>query len=168
MPEEVCALRPPAGESRAEHDVGGPARDRLDQGRDLGRVVLEVGVLDHGDLAVEVRQRDADRRAFAAVLLADDDDVLPVLPVVEHTARAVGRTVVDDDDLLVELECVDTRKQLADGRGLVVDGHDEGDLGSGWLDEDERHAGRLGRRIGSGAHARPIGARRQALDGTAS
>ena len=44
-------------------------------GGHVGRVVLDVGVLDDGDVAVDVRDRRADRRALAPVLLADDDDV---------------------------------------------------------------------------------------------
>ena len=58
--------RPPA-QPRAEDDVGDAADDRLDQLGHLGRVVLHVGVLDHGDLAVDVRDRGPDRDALAAV-----------------------------------------------------------------------------------------------------
>ena len=61
--------RPPR-EPRAEDDVGDAALDRLDQRGHVGRVVLHVGVLDDGDLAVDVRDRGADRGALAAVRLA--------------------------------------------------------------------------------------------------
>jgi hypothetical protein len=53
VPEEVGPLRAPAREPRAEHDVGDAALDRLDQRRHVGGVVLHVGILDDGDVAVE-------------------------------------------------------------------------------------------------------------------
>jgi hypothetical protein len=70
VPEEVRALRPAAREARAVDDVGRAALDRLDEPGYLGRVVLQVGVLDDRDLAVEVRDRGTDRGTFPAVLLA--------------------------------------------------------------------------------------------------
>src|SRR5919199_5462944 len=50
VPEEVRALRPTAGEPRPVDDVGDAADDRLDENRDVGRVVLAVRVLDDHDL----------------------------------------------------------------------------------------------------------------------
>ena len=62
--------RPP--ESREPKTTSAaPPHDRLDQLGHLGRVVLHVGVLDHGDVAVDVRDRGPDRRALAAVRLPD-------------------------------------------------------------------------------------------------
>ena len=90
VPEEVRALRPAAREPRAVDDVGRAALDRLDQLRHLGRVVLHVGVLDHRDLAVEVRDRGANRGALAAVLLAQDDGAVP--PVQASASAACRRS----------------------------------------------------------------------------
>jgi hypothetical protein len=127
VPEEVRALRPSSGEAGTEDDVGDAALDRLDQRRHVGGVVFEIGVLDHRDVAVRVRDRRAHRRALAAVVLADDDDaVTSIAPALDEFARAVRRAVVDDDDLLVEVECPHGVEQRLDRRRLVVGRHEEG------------------------------------------
>src|SRR5205823_12839670 len=66
MPEEVRTLGPATAQPRAENDVGDAACDRLDQLRYVDRVVLEIRVLDHGDVPVRVRNRGADGGALAA------------------------------------------------------------------------------------------------------
>jgi len=55
----------------------------------------------------------------------------PSPPRVEQRRRPVGRPVVDDDDLKVEPERLDTLEHLADRRLLVVGGDDEGDAHPG-------------------------------------
>ena len=42
----------------------------------------------------------------------------------QHLARAIGRSVVDDDDLLAKGRVVDTAEDLRDGVALVVDRND--------------------------------------------
>ena len=128
VPEQVRPLRPPARKPGAEDDVGDAAVDRLDQRRHVGRVVLEIGVLDDSDVAVHVRNRRPNGGALAAVLLTDQHDgVLPCAPLFDEVAAAVGRAVVDDDDLLVELERPDGVEHGHDRRGLVVGRYEEGD-----------------------------------------
>jgi UDP-N-acetylglucosamine 2-epimerase (non-hydrolysing) len=84
-----------------------------------------------------VRQRGANGRALAAVFLADEDDPVPPLPLGEDPVGAVGGAVVDHDDLLLEVELGDAPQELVDGRGLVVDGDDEGDAHGGGRDDSD-------------------------------
>jgi hypothetical protein len=78
--------------------------DRLDQRGDVDRVVLEVGVLDDDDVAVQVRDRLPDCRALPPILRQADelDAVASLSPVSDGFGRTVGGAVVDDDDLLVQ------------------------------------------------------------------
>ena len=61
-----------AEEPAAEDGVGLAVEDRLDDAGDLGRVVLEIGVLDDGDVAGHVPDRRLDRGALAHVALVED------------------------------------------------------------------------------------------------
>ena len=101
-------------------DVGDAVDDRLDEARDVLRVVLEVGVLDDDDVAGREREARAQRRALAHVLGLQVNAHLvaaalslgfgsqAVEPLVgelgEQLAAAVGRPVVDEDELLVEVD----------------------------------------------------------------
>ena len=95
------------GEARAEDDVGVAVEDRLEQLRVLARIVLEVGVLDEGDVAGDVRHGRAHGGALALVALVVHHDEAEVVGVSGTSARnassasrgAVARAVVDDDDL---------------------------------------------------------------------
>ena len=80
-----------------------------------------------GDVAVEMRDRRADRSALPLILLADDDPVLALAPLLEQRRGPVGRAVVDDHDLVVEAERLDALEHFADRRLFVVGGDDEGD-----------------------------------------
>src|SRR5207237_5214033 len=70
----------------------------------------------------------AHRRALTAVRLAEEHDAVAVAgEPLHYLGRAVGRAVVDDDDLGVELELRDPLQHLADRRGFVVRGDEERD-----------------------------------------
>ena len=131
MPEEVGALRAATAESRAEDDVGGAALDRFDQGRDVARVVLHVGVLEDDDVTVDVRDPGAKRRTLAAVGLPHDRDAVASLPRFQHGGRVVGRSVVHDDHLLLQRQGLDPFEDLANRGGFVVRRNDEGDPHAG-------------------------------------
>ena len=90
-----------AGEEPRSVDDPRPAiEDRLRQLRELRRIELEVGILNRDDRAGGPGEANPDRAALAAVLLGVDDAQLrPLRDLVEHLARAVGRAVVDDEDL---------------------------------------------------------------------
>ena len=71
VPEEQHAPRA-AREARAVDHVGVALEDGRDQARVLARVVLEIGVLDDGDVAGHVRDRRPHRGALALVALVPD------------------------------------------------------------------------------------------------
>ena len=68
VPIEQHAPHFPAGEPRAEHGVGAFVDEHRDDAQQIARVVLEVGVVDDGNLAGGLGQRGPHRRALAAVL----------------------------------------------------------------------------------------------------
>jgi hypothetical protein len=77
--------------------------------------------LDHGDLTSQVWNTGADRRTFALVCLVNDDQVRATIRQSgQELARAVGRAVVNNDELLVERQRIDPLDQLDDRRGLVI------------------------------------------------
>ena len=106
--EQQRAPRLAAREARAEHGVGVLFLEhRTIRSRSL-RVVLEIGVVDHRDLAGRVLERGADRRALAAILgmaqeLPLDARVRPAaragLVFAQHLRRPVARAIVDHDHL---------------------------------------------------------------------
>ena len=95
LQERVVAPRLPA---RDEVEALVELREQL---RDLGRVVLEVGVDRHDDVAARLEETGLKRGRLAEVAPeVDDDDVrrLVVEPR-EHVHAPVGGAVVDEDDL---------------------------------------------------------------------
>ena len=150
---------------RSIDDAGAAIENRLRQLRQLRRIELEVGILDRDDRAGGLGEANADRAALAAVLLGVDDAQLrPLRDLVEHLARAVGRSVVDDEDLARRRQ-IDRDQPLddvGDGPRFVIDGNDDRNE---WV---QRFSGSSGSRVeGScveecGLHGR--GRRAVALD----
>jgi hypothetical protein len=69
----------------------------------------------------------ADGAALAAVRFPHQHGpVAPLTPFLDDVGSAVGRAVVDDDDLRVQTEALDALEHLQDRAGLVVGRHDEG------------------------------------------
>ena len=118
-------------EARAEDDVGVAVEDRLDELRILVGVVFEVGVLDDDDVAARLGDAAADGRPLPLVhRLEDVADLRPLLRERrDDVARAVGRAVVDDDDLLLDRHRPHPAQQLRHRRALVVAGDDDGKEG---------------------------------------
>jgi len=121
-----------AKESRAVHHLGPTGQDRPQQDRVVGRVVLEVGVLDQQDIAGRMAQALADGGALALVARQQVQvEVAPRGLLAQDIAGAVGREVVDDDDLLLDVAEVDRPyliEQRRDGIFLVVAGDDDREL----------------------------------------
>ena len=121
-----------AEEARAVNDVGVAGEDRRDEVRILGGIVLEIGVLDERDVALEVRDGGADRRALALVLRLEDR-LQPIVVVVRglgdelanHVRRAVARAVVDDDDLLADRHRTHVLQDAPQRPALVEHRHDD-------------------------------------------
>ena len=117
-----------------------PARDEVEalvelreQLGDLGRVVLQVGVDRHDDVAASLEEAGLERSSLAEVPAeVDDDDVrhLVVQPG-EDGHASVRRAVVDEDDLELvapRLECRgDLGVQRLERVLLVEQGNDDRD-----------------------------------------
>src|SRR5262249_55028770 len=111
----------------------------------VGRLVLEVCVLDQHVLAARAGERGADRGPLAAVVLVAQEPHPPVERSggpLQLFGRSIARAVVADDDLLVESLCGEVGgggapDHLADGARLVVGGHDDR--------EQPRHRGMIPR-----------------------
>jgi hypothetical protein len=79
-----------------------------------------------------MRDGSAHRGSLAPVLLADEDDVVTIAPPgLDEVSRPIRRAVVDDNDLLLQVETIDTVEDLNDRRRLVVGGHEECDTHGG-------------------------------------
>ncbi len=120
-----------AEDPHAEDVVGDAVEDGREHGRDVGGRVLEVGVEDDQVRARGVGHAGAHGRALAAVAGVLDQPDPAVGERLEPRPGPVGRAVVDDDDLgrarVVDVEHAPHRGE--DRRRLVVDGHDDGQLG---------------------------------------
>ena len=134
MPEVQHPPRASSQKARSVDDVGVAARDRLEQLRVLARVVLQVGVLDDDDVPLRIAEADRDRGALPLVRrLQEHPDAVPTVDLAENLARAVRRSVVDDQELFFDRDREDLRDDLADRVGLVVDGHHHRQLHGGCL-----------------------------------
>jgi hypothetical protein len=88
-----------AEEARAQHVVGAPACDRLEDPREVGRVVLAVAVeVDGGGVALVAR--DAEPEAKSGPEAARDRvRVDPSAMLACDLRRGVARAVVDEQDV---------------------------------------------------------------------
>ena len=127
VPEVQHPVRPARQEPRAVDDVGDVGCQRLDEVVVLGRVVLEVGVLDEHELGGGEREAGAQRRALALVVVVEHDADTLVGHTDEQVAGAVGRAIVDDEDLGDPRRFEHALDERHDGRVLVVAGHDDGE-----------------------------------------
>ena len=110
-----------ARDAPARRDVD--AVERLEQPRDVLRLVLQVAVHRHDAVAARPREAGVHRRVLAEVPLEPDDAHARISLVdrAQRRERAVGRAVVDEDRLPVA--AVERRRdaavQLLDGALLV-------------------------------------------------
>jgi len=115
----------------AECGVGEPFSERREQRDEIGGVVLQVGVEDGGELAAGMGEGGTDGCALALVaLVADEHRVLRPVERSQELTGAVGRAVVNDDQLRLEGEVrgEDAGNRGIDPLGLVVDRHEDGEL----------------------------------------
>jgi hypothetical protein len=129
-PPRVAPLRLPAGD-QVEALV-----ELREQPRDLGGIVLEVGVDRHDDVAGRVPEPGGERGRLAEVAPeAHDTDVLgAAVQPGERGERPVDRPVVDEDGFPRPVQRVERARELVveqlDAPILVVDGNDDRDHGS--------------------------------------
>ena len=95
--------RPPgrSQEARAVDNVGDPVFNRLDQRRVAGGVIFEISVLDNRVFGTGGEDPFSNRGAFSFVFLRKNNvnDRIVFVPF-QDFARAVGRSVVDAEDLI--------------------------------------------------------------------
>lgn len=154
VPERVFVEQDAMGfaeKPRSVDDVGAVTLDRIDQLAVLLRIVFEVGVLDDDDPPARELEPAADCGALAAVRRLEvnrdvlDGEAMAGLregrrretgrdaagDLLEQFSCATRRTVIDDDELLVDLDLLDPPQGLLDHGALVVDGDDDGQRGRG-------------------------------------
>ena len=125
-------MGPARHEARAVHDVGEIGGERLDEVVVLGRVVLEIGVLDEHEVGGGEREARAQRSSLALVAILQHDADTLVGDADEQVTGAVGRAVVDDDDLGDPWRFEHALDQRDDRRLLVVAGHDDSKATTLW------------------------------------
>ena len=133
--------RPSRQKARSVHDARAAVENRLHQLGELRRIELEVGILDGDDRAGGPGETDPNRAALAAVLFGVNDAQLgPLHHLVEHLARAVRRSVVDDQDLARRRQ-IDRDQPLDHFRDcprFVVHGNDDRDERVQWVQRSRR------------------------------
>ena len=92
-------MRAAGDEARPVDDVGLPVDERLHEGAVLAGVVLEVGVLHDHVLGGGLGEPPPQRRTLALVVRLQQHPDRGVGQAGQDLAGAVGRAVVDDDDL---------------------------------------------------------------------
>ena len=114
----IVAILPPA-----RHNV--VARiELLQEPGDIGRVILAIAIDGHEDLTARLVKRGRQRRGLAAVAPKEHDpDVLRIAPLdrLQPRGRAVGRAIIDEDQLIPHRQAAQHRVELGVQRLDVVD-----------------------------------------------
>jgi hypothetical protein len=154
LPARHSARERIAQEAAAEHEVDFAAQDRLDEGRDPGRVVLVVGMKHDHDVGARLERSVIAGLLVAAVaaVLAMDDHLEAEPPGNLH--GLVARDIVDEDHPVDDV-VGHVRVRPLEGEGRVVGGHDDHDATA------QGRGGGCGDGPGGG-----IGRRRHAAKGT--
>src|SRR5579864_1973714 len=115
-----------AGEAASVDNLGLATEHRVQELRPILRVIFEVCVLDEDQVTPRHRQPGPDPCTLALVDVVAEDAHGRVLERGQDLVGAVGRAVVDDNDLEFhrETDLTHTPNDLGDGRALVEDGHD--------------------------------------------
>ena len=148
--ERVAPLRLPAGDEVV------PLVELGEEPRDLGRIVLQVAVDRHDDVAGGLAEAGVERGRLAEVPAQPDDAdvVVSVVQPGQGAEGAVGRAVVDEDRLPRPPVAGEGRGQLVveerDAALLVVD-----------RDDDRDHAARVPRAAGVACRREPAAACRR-------
>ena len=105
MPKRQHPGLPARQITRTEDGVGVAGEQRLQQHRVFGGVIFEVGVLYDAEVAGGLLDGRPHRRAFAPVhLVAKKTDArIAFRQTLQNQGRAVGRTVVDHNQLPVHV-----------------------------------------------------------------
>ncbi len=123
VPEVEHSMRAARHEARSVNDVGLTVEKRSEDVGVLGWVVLEVGVL-HDHVRVDrLGEPTAQGGALALIDWLEEHPHAWVVDGGEYVARAVGGTVVDDQQLGNVRGIEDRLDDLTNGRPLVVAGH---------------------------------------------
>src|SRR2546427_3947284 len=130
LPARVPAVHPIAHDRRSTAPL-----ELVQQRRNVGRIVLQVGVERHGPAAARGSEPGGERRGLAGVRREGDDVQLRVVSLqrLEHVERTVGRPVVHGHDLVAPSG--ERPRDLLDEHGeavaLVVHGDDEREVNGG-------------------------------------
>ena len=92
----------PAQKTRPVNHVGASVDQRREQGVVIVGVVFQVGVLHHHDRIAGGGKAQAQRGALAAVSRVEQASHARIAVLLEHLARAVGRSVIDRDHLALK------------------------------------------------------------------
>src|SRR5262249_54625190 len=114
----------------AVDDAGVAAEDGLQQPPVLLGIQFEIGILDQDDLPRRESKTQADCRPLSEVdfaVIGPNPRIAGPLTAIDRGTRAVARSVVGDDDLLLDVAEIDGAypfDELADRLLLVVDRDD--------------------------------------------
>jgi hypothetical protein len=142
--------------AHAEACVRPTVLQRRQQQRQVGRVVLEIGVEDRCELAVRLGEGCSDGGALAQVLsVREKPQALVAFQGSQDRPRAVGGTVVDHDQLERHRQprCEHLRDRVADALALVIDRHQNGEHLLGWSQAGGPHRALAAR---AGAFTAPL------------
>ena len=114
---------------RAEDDARVAVEERLQQRREVGGAVLEVGVEDRGELAGRVLEPGLERRSLAAVPLVEDERTFSGHAGSRSSSRVPSvdpsSTITSWRDSTGKLRRERVVDRPLDGRELVEDGHQD-------------------------------------------
>ena len=134
VPEQQHARLAAREIARAEHGIGAAIEQGTNQDRVFEGVVFQVGILDDREIAGGLLDRGAHGGALAAIDFVSKEANLRMCrrQAFEHGPGAVGRAVVDDDQLALHVFGKRGGQNLRDASlhhgPLVVYGHQDGKL----------------------------------------
>src|SRR5689334_18853475 len=113
-----------AKEARAIDHLAFALKDRLDQSGIIRGIILEIGVLDQHDIALDLLQASPASSALASIsFMAEQADLAPVGQLGKLAPCAVRRAVVNDDKLFVIGHIAHPLDDLFYSSFFVVDGN---------------------------------------------
>src|SRR5260221_11334414 len=98
MPEEHDAMRP-REKARSVNHVGATVEHRPDHGSIVPRVIFEIGILHEEIRMLRRRKSKPQRGAFATIHAVKKTSNLRMAVLAQELRGAVGRSVIDDNDL---------------------------------------------------------------------
>src|SRR5450631_1913825 len=128
MPEEQDTPVFSGDKTGTKDNIGLAIQNRLDQLGILGGVIFQVCVLDNNDIPGYMPKPASQGRSLAHIAVVQYYPGGVISQALEDLATSISGTVIDEDDLFLDIYSPDTFINFTNGGLLIIDRDNDGEF----------------------------------------